>query len=78
MPKTIINVNRYNIIRNKDRRNHMPVITVFDGQKETHCFELIIYGQDGKEAARIKYSKDQQIRRDVNVWIETENKTEQV
>lgn len=74
MLKTIINVNRYNIQRNNDRRNNMPVITVFDGVNETHCYEVIIYGQDGLEAARIKYNRDSHPKRDVKVWIETENK----
>jgi hypothetical protein len=74
MPKTIINVNRSNIQRNNDRRNSMPVITVFNGVTESHCNEVIIYGQDGKEAARIKYNREGHPNRDVKVWIETDNK----
>lgn len=75
MPKTIINVNRYNIARNDNRRNNMPVITLWDGLKESHCHEVVIYGQDGKEAARIKYDH-YNAPRAAKVWIETENKIE--
>ena len=73
MTKKIINVNRYNIERNKKKTNDLPVITVFDGFKEDHFNEVIILGQDGKEAARIKYSRDKPIRPHISVWIETEN-----
>lgn len=76
MTKKIINVNRYNIERNKDRRNNLPVITVYDGKAETHFHQVIIFGQDGKEAAKICYSKDNPARPRISVWIETENKIE--
>ena len=48
----------------------MPVITVF-GIGEGN--EVIIYGQDGLEAARIVYRPDNPIHNGVKVWIETEN-----
>jgi len=53
----------------------MPVITLWDGLKESHCHEVVIYGQDGKEAARIKYDH-YNAPRAAKVWIETENKIE--
>ena len=78
MPKTIINVNRYNIKRNEDRRNYMPVVTIWDGKTEDHCHEVIIYGQDGLEAARVMYNRDNPARPSSKVWIETDNEIEKI
>ena len=76
MPNHIINVNRFNIQRNKKGRHNLPVITVYNGESESHHHQVVIYGQDGKEAARIKYNPKEPIRGDTRVWIETDNKIE--
>jgi uncharacterized protein YabE (DUF348 family) len=68
--KTIIHVNQHNIRANKDGENR-PVITCKTYKSNTYAHEAIIYGQDGKEAARIIYSPDKPLSCGAKVWIET-------
>lgn len=68
--KTIIHVNQHNIkanVKGEDR----PVLTCKTYKSNTYANEAIIYGQDGKVAARVVYSKDKPLSCGARVWIET-------
>lgn len=73
--KTIIHVNQYEIKKNKDGANR-PVLTCKTYKGINYAHEAIIYGQDGKEAARIIYSQKKPLSCGAKVWIETKNKVE--
>lgn len=73
--KTIIHVNQHNIKANAKGANK-PVITCKTYKANRYANEVIIYGQDGLEAARIVYSKDKPLSCGARVWIETKNKVE--
>lgn len=73
--KTIIHVNQHNIRANAKGAD-LPVITCKNYKKNTYANEVIIYGQDGKEAARVVYSPDKPLSCGARVWIETKNKVE--
>lgn len=70
--KTIIHVNQHNIKANLRSRN-LPVITCKTYKSNTYANEVIIYGQDGKEAAKVVYSPDKPLSCGAKVWIETLN-----
>jgi hypothetical protein len=70
--KTIIHVNQHEIKKNKDGENR-PVLTCKTYKKNKYAHEAIIYGQDGKEAARIIYSHNKPLSCGAKVWIETKN-----
>lgn len=73
--KTIIHVNQHTI-RDNNKGGNNPVISCRTYKGTEHSNEVIIYGQDGKEAARILYSKDKPLSCGARVWIETTNKVE--
>jgi hypothetical protein len=73
--KTIIHVNQHNIKANKDGKNR-PVLSCKTYKSNVYGHEAIIYGQDGKEAARIIYSPDKPLSCGAKVWIETNEKVE--
>ena len=72
--KTIIHVNQHVIKANKKTGELKPVITCKTYKSNTYAHEAIIYGQDGKEAARVVYSPNKPLSCGAKVWIETENK----
>lgn len=74
--KKIIGISRNGIKRNNDKRqNNQPVVKVHyeDGIDVGH--EVVIMGQDGKEAARVIYNREQP-QKGMNAWIETDNDIE--
>lgn len=73
--KTIIHVNQHEIKKNKDGLNR-PVLSCKTYKENMYAHEAIIYGQDGLEAARIRYSQDKPLSCGAKVWIETSNKVE--
>lgn len=69
--KTIIHVNQHKIRKNTKEDTDEPVLTVKTYKSNTYGYTAIIYGQDGKEAARVVYSKDKPLSCGARVWIET-------
>lgn len=74
--KTIIHVNQHNIKANTKDDENRPVLTCKTYKSNDYAHEVIIYGQDGNEAARIIYSPDKPLSCGARVWIETTNKIE--
>lgn len=72
--KTIIHVNQHIIKSNAKRNERHPVITCKTYKTNDYANEVIVYGQDGKEAARVRYSPDKPLSCGAKVWIETLNK----
>jgi len=68
--KTIIHVNQHNIKANA-KGDNKPVITCKTYKSNEYANEVIIYGQDGKEAAKIIYSPEKPLSCGAKVWIET-------
>ena len=73
--KTIIHVNQHNIKANAKGKS-LPVITCKTYKENVYANEVIIYGQDGKEAAKIIYSPNKPLSCGAKVWIETYGKVE--
>jgi len=71
--KSIIHINRQAIQKNAKNNTNEPVITCKTYKSNDYAREVIIYGQDGKEAARIVYSPDKPLSCGAKVWIETTN-----
>ncbi len=71
--KTIIHVNQHNIRKNT-KGDSLPVLTCKTYKTNDYANEVVIYGRDGIEAARIVYSKDNPLSCGARVWIETANK----
>ena len=71
--KTIIHVNQHIIKRNAKNNDTDPVLTCKTYKSNEYAHEAIIYGQDGKEAARVIYSPDNPLSCGAKVWIETQN-----
>jgi len=74
--KTIIHVNQKIIQKNRKNGTKEPVITCKTYKENKYANEVIIYGQDGLEAVRIRYSPDKPLSCGARVWIETNNKIE--
>ena len=74
--KTVIHVNQHIIKKNAKSGSCEAVLTCKTYKSNTYAHEAIIYGQDGKEAARIIYSPDKPLSCGAKVWIETENKVD--
>lgn len=70
LPKTVIHVNQHVIRRNKRDGCADPPITVRRGAKVTRAAQVVIYGQDAKPAAIVKYSPDKPLSCGARVWIE--------
>lgn len=72
--KTIIHVNQHAIVKNRKNGTQDPVITCKTYKNNKYADEVIIYGQDGLEAAIIKHSPNKPLSCGARVWIETQNK----
>ena len=71
--KTIIHVNQHNIKANVKSKTKKPVLTCKTYKSNSYANEVIIYGRDGLEAARVIYSPNKPLSCGARVWIETEN-----
>jgi hypothetical protein len=71
--KTIIHVNQHIIRKNNKNSENAPVLTCKTYKSNIYAHEAIIYGQDGKEAARVMYSPNKPLPCGAKVWIETNN-----
>jgi len=76
--KTIIHVNQQSIQKNRKHNTQEPVITCKTYKDNRYADEVIIYGQDGLEAARIKHSPNKPLSCGARVWIETNNRVETI
>ena len=76
--KTIIHVNQHKIKANAKNGTKDPVLTCKTYKTNDYVNEVIIYGQDGLEAARVVYRADNPLSCGARVWIETNNKVESV
>lgn len=74
--KTIIHVNMHKIRSNTKEGTNDPVLTVKTYKSNDYAHEAIIYGQDGKEAARVIYRPDKPLSCGARVWIETTGRVE--
>lgn len=72
--KTIIHVNQQTIQKNRKNNTQNPVITCKTYKSNDYADEVIIYGQDGLEAAKIVHSPNKPLSCGARVWIETVNK----
>ena len=54
------------------------MLTVKTYKTNDYAHEVIIYGQDGKEAARVIYRPDKPLSCGAHVWIESTGKVETV
>lgn len=76
--KTIIHVNQHVIKANRKHGKTDPVLTVKTYKSNDYAHEAIIYGQDGKVAARVIYRPDKPLSCGAHVWIETQNEVETI
>lgn len=76
--KTIIHVNQHKIKSNRKNDSNEPVLTCKTYKSNDYAHEAIIYGQDGKEAARVIYRPNNPLSCGAHVWIETQNKVETI
>ena len=74
--KKIIHINQHAIRRNCKTDEREPVITVKTYKSNDYAHEVIIYGQDGKEAARVIYRPDKPLSCGARVWIEAHGEVE--
>jgi hypothetical protein len=74
--KKIIHVNQHIIKANAKSGNRDSVITIKTYKDNQYSNDVIIYGQDGKEAARVVYRPDKPLSCGAKVWIETKNKVD--
>tara|TARA_Y100000592_G_scaffold68164_1_gene105962 strand:+ start:408 stop:650 length:243 start_codon:yes stop_codon:yes gene_type:complete len=74
--KKVIHVNQHKIKSNTKHGENNPVITCKTYKDNTYAHEVIIYGQDNKEAARVVYRPNKPLGCGAKVWIETTNKVE--
>ena len=74
--KTIIHVNQAIIKANRKSGAVDPVLTVKTYKSNEYAHEAIIYGQDGKEAARVIYRPDKPLSCGAHVWIESTGRVE--
>ena len=76
--KQIIHVNQHKIKKNTKHGTDEPVLTVKTYKTNDYAHEAVIYGQDGKEAARVIYSPDKPLSCGAKVWIETDNEVKNI
>ncbi len=76
--KTIIHVNQHEIKANTKNGTTNPVLTCKTYKSNEYAHEVIIYGQDGLEAARVVYSPTKPLSCGARVYIETQNKVETI
>ncbi len=71
-----IHVNQHKIKSNRKLNSSTPaepVITCKRGGENHYAHEVIIFGQDGLEAARVIYRPDSPLGCGAHVWVETKN-----
>ena len=68
--KTIIHVNQHVIKKNRKTGDREPVLTVKTYKSNDYAHEVIIYGKDGEEAARVVYRPQKPLSCGARVWIE--------
>lgn len=73
--KTIIHVSSDAILKNKKGGKNAILKITTEGQI-LHSDSAIIYGQDGKEAARVVYRPDNPLPCGAKAWIETSGMVE--
>jgi hypothetical protein len=71
--KKIIHINKHVIAKNNKSDVKNPPITCKTYKSNDYCNEVIILGQDGKEAARLVHRPNNPLNCGAKVWIETEN-----
>ena len=71
--KTIIHVNQHVIKRNRKTGERESVLSAKTYKSNDYGHKVIIYGQDGKEAARIVYEPDKPLSCGAHVWLVTES-----
>jgi hypothetical protein len=72
-------VHKGNLKRNEvDKTNLPPIICTAESGEEDYAHLVIIYGQDGKEAARMIYNPEADNIHSVKVWVETENRIDKI
>lgn len=76
--KTIVHVNQHKIKSNRKSGEIEPVLTVKTYKSNDYAHEAVIYGQDGKEAARVIYRPEKPLSCGAHVWIETSGKVDAV
>ena len=77
--KTKVHVNSHNIRSNrKSGSSDKKVLTVKTYKSNIKSNEVIVYGQDGKEAGRFVYKPENPLPCGAVLWYETENKVEVV
>ena len=76
--RTIIHVNQAIIKDNSKTGDRAPVLTCKTYKSNDYAHEVVIYGQDGKEAARVVYSPDKPLSCGAKVWIETQGQVERI
>ena len=76
--KTIIHVNQHVIRRNTKHGERKPVLTCKTYKTNDYAHKALIYGQDGKLAAKVVYSPDKPLNCGAKVWIETQNKVKTI
>lgn len=74
--KRRIHVNKHKIAANAKHGTMDPVLTVKTYKSNDYAHEVIIFGQDGKEAARLVYRPNCPLSCGARVWIETDNEVE--
>ena len=72
--KTIIHVNQHRIKANVKHDKNEPVLTVKTYKSNDYGHQAVLYGQDGLEAARVVYRKDNPLSCGAHCWIETKQK----
>lgn len=73
--KKKIHVNQHHIRANNKDGQDRPCITVKSYKSNDYAHEVVIYGQDGKEAARI-INPSKPLSCGARVWIETDGEVE--
>jgi len=71
--KTVVHVNQHVIKANRKHGKTDPVLTVKTYRSNAYAHEVVLYGQDGKEAARVVYRPDKPLSCGAHVWIETKH-----
>jgi hypothetical protein len=74
--KKRIHVNKHKVASNTKTGAREPVLTVKTYKSNNYAHEVIIYGQDGEEAARVVYRPDNPLSCGARVWITCDGKVE--
>ena len=74
--KKRIHVNQHAVRSNHKTGAREPVITVKTYKGNDYAHEVIIYGQDGKEAARVVYRPDKPLSCGARIWVEVQGEVE--